>query len=235
MVYISFGSTILKKGDIAPDIPLNKINEAFQVDLEVPESDDLYTLVVYENGYVHLFGYNIHSGDVSTGVFPFPFDANQLMESVIYVDVYKQKDRLEYNTQGWDRQNFSVVDATRGSVLVDRLIFTIGDTYSGINTGISPSGKGQHDFFKTGTKLDEQEKKYCSCLLKVQDKGTAKSPYAVCTHSVGTTTRECSAEYDFDKIPTNLLQAYAKLHKLQVPEYTDRTGVLQAIHNKQSH
>ena len=44
-------------------------------------------------------------------------------------------------------------------------------------------------------KINDQQRRYCHCLKEVGEKGTAYNVYAVCAHSVGTTTRNCEEVY----------------------------------------
>lgn len=52
------------------------------------------------------------------------------------------------------------------------------ESYDGYNNGHKSNGS---------QKLTPQQEKYCSCLKKVEAKGTAYNPYAVCAKSTGTT------------------------------------------------
>lgn len=92
--------------------------------------------------------------------------------------------------------------------------------------------RGQHDFFIENTNLTDLQQKFCSCILKVEARGTARNSYAVCAHSVGTTTRECTANYDFDKMPDYLIQSYASLHKKELPEPYNRQQAISFLKNK---
>lgn len=233
MVHVQIGDLLINQDSVNKDIPLEYVhNYDINVGLEVPSDGKYYTLILYENlrygghggHFIHLFGYNIHNGDIQTGEYPFVIDYNEFEESILYFELYLQPSRLVYDTVLWDRHDLSIEDVTKYDTLVDRLIVTVGDSLD-VN-------KGHHDFFKTDTKLSEQEKKYCSCLVKVVNNGGADNPYAVCAHTVGSTTKECTSEYDFNKMPDNLLNAYAKLHKLQVYGNRSRSNLLQSIHNK---
>ena len=101
-----------------------------------------------------------------------------------------------------------------------------------LESDIVPTGRGQHDFFISDSNLDETQKKFCSCIIKVEAKGGVRSPYAICAHSVGTTTRDCSKNYNFRRMPDYLIQAYASLHHIDLPEPYNRQQALGLIHNK---
>lgn len=63
--------------------------------------------------------------------------------------------------------------------------------------------------------LNNREKRYCSCLMKVRD--TKLNPYGICTNSVynlqGKTRNkvvECSKYYDFSKYSVSMLKLFLK-------------------------
>lgn len=93
----------------------------------------------------------------------------------------------------------------------------------------------REDFIREDADLSEQQKKYCRCLLKVQDKGRGYSPYGVCTKSTRVQVRSCSEYYDFEAMDLPMLIAYANLHKLTGYDSSTRESVLKAIYDwKQS-
>ncbi len=109
------------------------------------------------------------------------------------------------------------------------------------------------NYFLPGTTLTDQQQKWCRCVLKVADKqrgacnierawfetrGTivCYNPYAICSKSVGTSTRECGKNYDFESLSDNHLIAYAELHQkdkdgnnIIIPIPYDRTAMLENI------
>ena len=87
----------------------------------------------------------------------------------------------------------------------------------------------QDDFIRPGANLNEQERKYCRCLLKVEAKGRAASPYGVCTKSVGAQVHSCSPHYDWGLMDLDMLLAYMSLHKLDTTNINSREEALKAI------
>jgi len=55
--------------------------------------------------------------------------------------------------------------------------------------------------------LDENEKKYSSCILKVGSRGGVYNKYAVCT------SRRCSENYDLNRMPEEYKQEIIKKDK----------------------
>jgi len=89
----------------------------------------------------------------------------------------------------------------------------------------------RYDFIKLDAPLEEKERKYCRCLLRVQDKGGAYSPYGVCTKTTKGHVYSCSQYYDWAVMDLDMLIAYADLHKIQVPTNPTRESMLQVIRN----
>src|SRR5436190_15029263 len=233
-------------------------NDTALYTLIIVDNDAPYPNAASLSPYVHLFEYNIQGGDVNTGEYLFEYEApNPPKDSpphTYHVAVLKQPGHVEYHSENFPRENFPLELMTSLDQLVDELKFTVGDPPVGPMTTvalqnpmisklptpsvqiptsqIAPSGRGQHDFFKKDTNLSEEQKKYCSCILKVTDKGGARIPYAVCAKTVGTTTRDCSVNYDFERMPDHLLRAQLKLHKMEIPSPWNRQQALQVLHGK---
>jgi hypothetical protein len=102
---------------------------------------------------------------------------------------------------------------------------------------------------ETKSSLNEQQQKYCSCVAKVTAKnpewcnkeqawGESRngskcySPYKVCAKTVGTTTRDCSYNYNYDAMSDAQLSAFATLHKINIQQPYNRHTLLQSIKSK---
>lgn len=91
-------------------------------------------------------------------------------------------------------------------------------------------GPVRDDFLKQdASSLDEHQRKYCRCLLKVEAKGSARSPYGICTKSTGGQVHSCSQYYDFGAMDIDMLLAYMSLHNLPTGGITTREDALRAI------
>lgn len=121
-----------------------------------------------------------------------------------------------------------------------------------------PTAKSAQNRFKKDSVLSEKEEKFCSCVLKVaakqkgacnterawfetRDNKTCYNPYAICAKSVGTTSRKCGENYNFESLSDDELISYAQLHqkdkdnKLVIPKPYDRDQMLTNIYTwKQS-
>lgn len=95
----------------------------------------------------------------------------------------------------------------------------------------------RYDFIQEDAPLNNKEKKYCRCLLRVQDKSGGKgyfrtkgAPYGICTNSVGTQVRECSQYYDWGAMDLDMLIAWADLHAIPRDyDTSSRESVLSRI------
>ncbi len=87
----------------------------------------------------------------------------------------------------------------------------------------------EYDFIRDDTPLSVKQKKYCRCLLRVEAKGKVRSPYGICTASVGHQVRSCSQYYDWSVMNLEIMIAYLTLHKILVPINPTRELALKAI------
>lgn len=107
---------------------------------------------------------------------------------------------------------------------------------------------GGTNYFKDDVDLQDEEKKWCRCVLhvaakqndkclenvnqnamKVFEGKTCYNPYAICSASIGTSSRKCGMNYSYDDIPDNELIAYAQMKKIQIPKPYSREHLIQAI------
>lgn len=87
-----------------------------------------------------------------------------------------------------------------------------------------------------GNPLSESQAKFCSCVLKVESKGYAYNPYAVCAKTIGTTMGRspCTPYYDFENMPVELLESYITLHKIPLPMDKSRESLIDTINQWKS-
>ena len=158
----------------------------------------------------------------------------------------------DHNLQLLDRESFKV-----GSIVPTAT--TLAQS-SSVPTSITPviykpnERKSTTDnFFLSGSDLPEDKRKFCRCTLKVADKQrggcnidrswfkTIKgkkcyNPYSICAKSVGTTSRECGKNYDFESFSDNHLITYGQLHQkdkegiiIHIPDPYNRQTMLDNI------
>lgn len=96
---------------------------------------------------------------------------------------------------------------------------------------------------ESGGNLSLKERRYCSCLMKVREKGY--NPYGICYTRVlkGKKTRKgtvpCSVNYTFKKFPTKQLMKYAGEKKVSLKykqgknkgKKIDRKNLLRRLDN----
>ena len=102
-------------------------------------------------------------------------------------------------------------------------------TFQPTTTQAPQPGTERYDFILPNADLSEGQRKYCRCLLRVQDRGRAYSPYGVCTKSVGAQVHSCSQYYDWPAMNLDMLRAYASLHKIDTSNLNSKEEVLNAI------
>ncbi len=107
---------------------------------------------------------------------------------------------------------------------------------------------GGANYFKKKTKLEKDEKKWCRCVLHVAAKQNQSclqdvnnnaektldgqmcyNPYAVCSKTIGTSSRKCGINYNFKNIPDDELIAYSNMKKIKVPSPYLREKLIQSI------
>ena len=203
-----------------------------------------------QSPYLHMFVINSNktydiSGDHLIEYMPPSVSSNSLPHTYV-VEIYLQSKKLDIDQIiQTNRENFNskIYVDNYNLKLVDKVIFKVG---SMIKTQKSSQNKSVSDksvsdnkgyIFKNNTTLPEDKQKFCSCVLKVADKQRGDcniekawfetrdghkcyNPYSVCVLSVGTTSRECGKEYDFNNFSDNYLITYAQLHQ------SDKNGAI---------
>jgi hypothetical protein len=99
------------------------------------------------------------------------------------------------------------------------------------------------------TDLTEREQKYCSCLIDVaakqpescitekawfkkKDGKVCYNPYAICAKSTKTSSRKCSANYNYEAMSDDQLIAYADFHNVKLPKPFKRDKLISTIYEK---
>jgi phosphatidylethanolamine-binding protein (PEBP) family uncharacterized protein len=163
-----------------------------------------------------------------------PVVASNSLPHTYVVEIYEQQNNNQLESYQGNRENFKSENfaKTNNLKLVDKVIFKVG---SMIKT--KKNSENKNNIFKTDTTLPIEKQKFCSCVLKVADKQRGAcnlekawfesrdghkcyNPYSVCASSVGTTSRDCGKEYDFNNFSDNYLITYAQLHQSNKPEQT---------------
>lgn len=101
-----------------------------------------------------------------------------------------------------------------------------------------------HPLILGNSTLSEKERNYCSCLIDVSSKlpiecikkGEAftyehgkmcYNPFAVCAKSVGTTSRECAQNYNFNAMDDTQIEAFAALHNVSLAYPVNREELFE--------
>lgn len=203
-----------------------------------------YTLIVYDpdvpyphsperKTHLHALIVNMPNGDTRQGNIIIPYQApNPPRDSPphrYYFCLYLQPSIID--TVGYSDFNLNTFLLNFGLQRVAEIILYAHHTPA-MEASISRSvigSSGHEGWFRDDGKLTDKEKSFCACVMKVAAKQSgAYNPYAICAKSVGTTSRHCGENTNFENIPEAELIAYAKLHHLSVP--TDhRSGKENAL------
>jgi len=240
MVYVKFGDN-KTKGDILTQL---ETQQPIYVDLELSKDEIqyLHTVILYDmdapypspyntmSPYIHWLVYNIRDGDLSKGTTAItyePPDPPEDSPSHTYkLVIFRQLEPITPMIPEI-RNNFPL------SRFINKhnLLWISEFQFSVIPSNSSNSNNNPNSFFfKEDSTLTEGEEKFCRCYLKVAAKGKVRNPYAICAKSVGTTSRKCGESFDFEAMPDDLLIAYLKVHKLEVPSPYNRKQALLTVY-----
>lgn len=210
--------------------------------------------------YLHLLITNIRGNNISTGdsliEYMSPSPPSNSLPHTYSVMVYQQPSYIN-PVKHSKRENFepSYFAKRHNLTLVSDKNFKVGNIVpTSASASISAGRKATTDrFFKPDTSLPEDKQKFCRCVIKVADKQRGRcnteqawfetrdgqqcyNPYRVCAASVGTTSRVCGAEHDFESFSDDHLITYAQLHQkskdginIVIPEPYDRSKMLENI------
>jgi len=192
--------------------------------------------------YVHLLITNIPGNQIRQGSFILPFvKPNPPLKSHNHrfiVSLFEQNNIIN-NINSNNRSKFDLGGFIKhnGLHLLDDEILEIDPQHkefflrSKEDDPLDPV----HPLLIPNADLSEQEKKFCDCIEKVSVKQPLScltdkdwygyregkqcaDPYKVCAKSVGTTSRKCTENYNFDEWTDKQKQSYAALHNKPIPK-----------------
>ena len=224
------------------------------------DPNKLYTLVVYDIDakYLHLLITNIPGNNIDKGNTVISWQAPNPPKTSLphkyYVNIYSQDDsKINIDNSTITRVPFNLNSFVNkyDLKLIDSGNFTSGynvPTKATVNkTNKTNDSNLSNNYFILDTSLPENKQKWCRCVIKVAAKQTKScledkawyqvkdgkscyNPYAVCSASVGTSSRECGKNYQFSNFSDDELKAYGYLHKdLDVPVPYNRSQMLSNI------
>lgn len=212
---------------------------------------ELDTLMIYDldspsGVYLHMLEINVHSGDVNTGniVVPYelpnppygehryivavarqsrPLKIDKLSRLVFDVDAFVQQHDLSFQTF-----ETLVVNRERRTFYLDVRL------------------NDKHAIIQADSDLSDEQQKFCSCVIDVAVKQPSAcnfekawfekregamcyNPFAVCAKSIGTSTRACNSNYNFDAMNDAQLEAFGNLYN--VSWAGDRLSMIKLLHD----
>lgn len=171
----------------------------------------------------------------------------------VYIDVYEQSREVPSSSfpSEKSREDFDLIaftDANDMTLVDSKHILYTGAEYRvplKRTRGRPLSEKEKDAYFVEWNNLTKKQKAYCRCVLHVAAENSATcnnekkwgsggcfNPYAVCAKSTKTSVRFCGMNYEWSKIPTGELQAFAELHKMKITPRTSRTQLLKMLKEK---
>jgi len=203
----------------------------FKLALNLKDHGRLHTIIGYDdNEQVYLLIVNIPGNNINEGYKYFDYP----MQGKMNFEVFEQRFNIDMDP-AFTRDNFNlhqfIIDAQLVSIYnVDPVMRSLKDevksTYQ--ETKLWPS---HHELMIHG-QLTEDQEKFCSCLLKVEAKGSARNPAAVCAKSVGTTVGRsnlCRENYNYDAMSDDLLKRAMNIKKLSIPSPWNRQIALNIL------
>jgi len=207
--------------------------------------------------FIHLLATNILGNDISRGdvflSYLLPDPPKNSQPHRYHYDLYQHTskigfmhltNRLKFPISTFiSRNNLQLVDSK--IIIVDPMHsnFYLSDTNHSII-------KHHHEYIIDNSTLSDHEQRFCDCVLKVANKQPQQcnidkswferrdgsmcyNPYSVCASSVGTTSRNCNSNYDFDTIPHDILVTFANLNDIVIPSnHHDFVDVLKSKYSK---
>lgn len=184
--------------------------------------------------YLHLLLTNIPDSQIEKGsvIMPYtPPSPPQNSEPHHYVvAVYNQHKKVE-NPVVSKRDNFSVQNLTKAMSPREQkyiIVFPSTREFYISDNRISITPNPNHPLIIQNSMLSEDEQKFCSCVVDVavkqpgscnlekawfeeRESRTCYNPYAVCARQIGTSTRNCDANYNFKAMTDRQLTALMNL------------------------
>ena len=256
MLQVNFNGITLQSDQPIQTLPASKLND-FSLSFDT-EPGKFYTVEMVDNSgpypYVHYLVTNIPGGkQLSSGdeIYPYlaPNPPTNSKLSNYKVTVYEDYYPINEKSTG-TRENFRTPRYNR---LASSLKFNVIAQPNQLqeittikpNKQITSTKQNKSNWIKSGSTLNEQEQKYCRCVLQVAAKQpgqcnmekawfeqrqneTCYNPYAVCAKTVGTSSRVCGENYNWVELPDDMLNAYANLNNIPIKNYS-RKEVLNGI------
>ena len=219
----------------------------------------LHTLAICDTSalsapYMHFLQINIQGADQNTGDVLLDLELpnpphNE--EHEYFVDLYKQHAyirprKYEYR-DNWNINGFK--HRHHLELLARVIIHSTSDHFYlvGYEENINPT----FPLLRNDTMLSDDEKKFCECVIHVGEKQPGQcnlerawfeqrpggdgrqhecyNPFAVCANSIGTTSRRCFENYDFNEFTDRQLMTIANLKPITVAYPFDRDMLIDDL------
>lgn len=175
---------------------------------------------------------------------------NSIEEGEIVYDYIPPSENSEYAIQLYSQDDY-LEDFDQDYTNLEESFTFNTETYPKYEKYNASVNYQKADYFKSGHSLNDQEQKYCRCVLHVAAKqtgeclkqgkagrikggekvkgATCSNPYAICAKTTRTSSRSCGKSYDFRKIPDNELKVYASMKGIRLPRPYNRNTMIDKI------
>jgi phosphatidylethanolamine-binding protein (PEBP) family uncharacterized protein len=213
--------------------PINQYVTLIMYDMDAPSSWSPVS-----SPYLHHLVVNINGNNIRTGVIVMPYTApNPPSHSGNHryvIALYKQE--FIINEKVSQRERFDVDSLVQRYqlVLIDHAIIIVDS--ENMMYYVEPnqiSMNPNHPLILGDSTLNDAEQRYCACLIEAsshipqecikkkeafmyEDGKMCYNPFAVCAKSVGTTSRECPQNYNFNAMSDDEIEAFATLHNVSL-------------------
>lgn len=211
------------------------------------KENEYYSIIIYDTDakIIHYLRVNILGGKENGGVELvkyLPMNPPGDEKHNYYIALMSQSEELDVTDFNIDRKTeINELMEDFGLQVIEKINYI---SYHENNIKDDRKDDRKDNYFKHDSDLTEDEKKYCRCTLHMAAKNSEKcnktinrgkreygcyNPYAVCAKSVGTTTKNCGKNYNFEGIPDDELEAYIELRKLKINGKHTREKMIRAI------
>lgn len=193
---------------------------------------------------INISGHDIRSGNVAMLYTP-PAPPPRSGDHHYILALYEQEGRISEQVNR--RERFDVDSFVQRNKLVLKDYDIIVVDSETVQFYVEPKQitvNPAHPLILGTSTLSEDKMKFCSCLIEESTKmpiecvkkresytyehgKTCYNPFAVCAKSVGTTSRECPQNYNFNAMDDEQIEAFAALHNISLSYPVNREALFE--------
>ena len=226
--------------------------------LMIHDIDAPYPAAPNNSPFVHLLITNILDNDISKGTVLIPYLVPNPPEDSqphrYSFSLYRQQTVIP-TLQSFNRAQFPLNSfiSQHGLNLVQTETIVIDPAqkqfYLIENSELAVSVNPRHPLLLANNQLDENEQAYCSCVVQVAERQPGQcnlekawfemrdgrecyNPFAVCAASVGTSSRRCYENYNYEAMSDHQLASLAGLRNIDVTSMSNTQSLIDLLKSK---